>query len=379
MRTRFRPVLVGLVTLLSAPAFGQTLSLSTPPSGNNQKARVIQDIGPVKVSIAYSSPRVTLRGDDRRGKIWGQLVPYGLTELDFNDCKQCPWRAGANENTTFTASHDVKVQGQALKAGTYGLHMIPGKDEWTVIFSKNANSWGSYWYDPKEDALRVTTKPAKSEYHEWLTYEFTEREPAKATVALKWEELAVPFTISVENAPQLWVAKMREELRGSVGFDWRNFRQAAEYSLQNKVDNAEALVWAERALTPAVGGEENFQTLATLSKAQAANGKTADAQKTLDKAVSHPKAEPVQLHQVGRQLLAEGKKDEAMKIFQLNAKRFPDKWPVHVGLMRAYAAAGDKKKALDEGKLALAQAPNEPSKKNLESVMKQIEEGKKVD
>ena len=169
------------------------------------------------VTISYSSPRVVLRGNDRRGKIWGKLVPYGLTELDFNECKSCPWRAGANENTFFTVSDEVKVQGKSLPAGTYGLFAITGPDEWTFIFSKNATSWGSYWYDPKEDVLRVTAKPAKSEYHEWLTYDFTEREPAKTTVALRWEDLQVPFTITVDDVPARWVAKLKDELRGLHG------------------------------------------------------------------------------------------------------------------------------------------------------------------
>ena len=134
----------------------------------------------MRVTIDYSSPRVVRGKNDRRGKIWGELVPWGLSDLGLNGCTSCPWRAGANENTTFTVTHDVKVQGQPLAAGTYGLHMIPGQDEWTVIFSKDASSWGSFWYDPKNDALRVKTKAGKSDYHEWLTYEFTEREPAKA-------------------------------------------------------------------------------------------------------------------------------------------------------------------------------------------------------
>jgi hypothetical protein len=377
MRTRVVTLLAAFV--LGSGGYALSQGLSSPPSGDNQRSTVTQQVGPVKVSIEYSSPRVTRGKNDRRGQIWGKLVPYGLTQLDFNDCKSCPWRAGANENTTFTVSHDVKVQGQPLPAGAYGLHMIAGPEEWTVLFSKNATSWGSYWYDPKEDALRVPTKSTKSEYHEWLTYEFTEREPEKATVALKWEELQVPFTITVENAPALWVAKMREELRGNVGFDWRNFRQAAEYSIQNKVNLPEALTWAERATTPAFGGEENFQTLYTLSRAQAANGRTADAQRTVEKAVNHPNAQAVQIHQAGRQLLAEGKKEEGMKIFQLNAKRFPNQWPVHVGLARGHAAMGDNKKAIEEAKLALPQAPNEGNKKNLENIIKQLEDGKKID
>jgi len=363
--------------LVSTPVFAQ--ALSSPPSGDNQRSTVTQQIGPVTVSIEYSSPHVMHNGVDRRGKIWGTLVPYGMTDLGFNGCKNCPWRAGANENTVFTASDDVKVQGQPLKAGRYGLHMIPGKESFTVIFSKNVSSWGSFFYDPSEDVLRVETKPAKSAYHEWLTYEFTEREPAKATVALQWEELSVPISITVDNASQLYIAQMRDQLRGTTGFDWHNYQQAADYALKNKVALPDALAWAQKATTPAVGGQENFATLMTLSNAQAANGKTDDAAKTEQKALSDPSAKPIDLHLAGRALLASGKKDQAMKIFQLNAQRFPDQWPVHVGLMRGYAAMGDNTKALAEAKLAIKQAPDEGNRKNLEGVMKSLDAGKKID
>ena len=132
-----------------------------PASGDNQRASVTQQVGPVEVTISYGSPRVVLKGNDRRGKIWGTLVPYGLTELDFNDCKSCPWRAGANESTVFTTTGEIKVQGKSLPAGSYGLFAITGPEEWTFIFSKNTTSWGAYWYDPKEDVLRVTAKPAQ--------------------------------------------------------------------------------------------------------------------------------------------------------------------------------------------------------------------------
>jgi hypothetical protein len=364
------------VLLLAAPSFAQRLPY--PPSGDNQRATVTQEIGPVTVSVDYSSPRVNLRGTDRRGKIWGQLVPYGMTDLGFNNCKSCPWRAGANENTVFTVSHDVKVQGQPLPAGRYGLHMIAGKDEFTVIFSKNSSSWGSFSYDPKEDQLRVTTKPAKSEYHEWLTYEFVDREPAKATLALKWEDLQIPFTITVENPPAIYVSQMRDALRGSTGFDWHNLVTAANYTVEKKVDVAQGLLWAQRATDPAVGGQPNFNTLMTLSRLQEANGKTDEAKQTWDKAMADPSATPIDIHQVGRSLLTEGKKQEAMKVFQINAQRFPDKWPVHVGLMRGYAAMGDNKRALEEAKIALKQAPDEGNRKNLEQMMKSLEEGKNV-
>jgi hypothetical protein len=369
-------VALSLVLLGAAEVRAQGLTL--PPSGDNQRASVTQQIGPVTVSIAYSSPRVIRNGEDRKGKIWGALVPYGLSDLGFN-CKQCPWRAGANENTVFTTSHGVKVQGQALVAGTYGVHMIPGKDEWTVIFSRNSTSWGSYFYDPKEDALRVNAAPAKAEYHEWLTYEFTEREPARATLALKWEELQLPLSIVVENAQALYVAALREELRGKAGFDWHNRKAAADYTLSSKTSLSEGLEWAQRATNPALGGEENFGTLMTLARAQAANGKEADAAKTQEKALADPSAKPLDIHQAGRALQAEGKNKEALKIFQLNAKRFPNQWPVHVGLMRGYVGVGDNKRALEEARLGAAQAPDEANKKNLERLAKLLAEGKKID
>ncbi|HEY6930264.1 MAG TPA: DUF2911 domain-containing protein [Thermoanaerobaculia bacterium] len=373
--------LLALVLFLavSVPAFGFE-GITLPPSGDNFPASVSQGVGPARITIEYSSPRVVRGTNDRRGKIWGELVPWGMTDLGFNNCKDCPWRAGSNENTTFAVNYDVKVQGQPLKAGKYGLHMIPGQDEWTIIFSKDAGAWGSFWYDPKLDVLRVKTKASKNDYHEWLTYEFIEREPKKATVALEWEELKVPFTITLDNAMDLWADNVREQLRGSAGFFWQNWDMAANFCAQNKVNLAEGLTWAQRAVSDQtwVGGVENFTTLSTLSRLQAANGKDQDAAKTFEKAINHPTATPIQIHGAARQLLTDGKKDEAVRVFQLNAKRYPNQWPVHVGLMRAYSAQGDYKKALAEAKLAVVQAPDAGNKKNLENSIKLLEQGKDV-
>src|SRR5687767_7655656 len=128
---------LAIVLLLCAPA--AIAQITTPPSGDNQKASVTQYIGLVAVTIDYNSPDVHApNGEDRAGKIWGTLVPYGVIDDPFGTCTECPWRAGANENTVFTVSHDVKIEGQPLPAGRYGLHMIAGPEEWTVIFSKNA-------------------------------------------------------------------------------------------------------------------------------------------------------------------------------------------------------------------------------------------------
>ena len=140
--------------LATGPAAAQSKGITLPPSGGNQRATVTQGIGLVRVTIDYSSPHVhSPAGEDRHGKIWGKLVPYGMANLGFGTCgDQCPWRGGANENTVFTTSNDVQVQGKFLPAGSYGLHFIPGKDEWTIVFSKNYTSWGSFTYDAKEDA-----------------------------------------------------------------------------------------------------------------------------------------------------------------------------------------------------------------------------------
>lgn len=362
------------ILILSLPALGQ--GISTPPSGDNQKSSVTQNIGLVRVTIDYSSPDVhTPTGEDRRGKIWGDLVPYGLTNLGFGTCTECPWRAGANENTVFTVSHDVKINGQPLKAGSYGLHFIPMKDEdWTLILSNNHTSWGSFSYDPREDALRVKVKPAKSEYHEYLTYEFTERKPAQATVALRWEDLQVPWTISVDNATDLHLARIREELRDANGFTWQNWVAAAQYALQAQRPN-DALELADRAINFRFVGQENFQTLSTLASAQEAAGKTAESKATREKAIQHPTAAPLDLHQYGRQLLTQGKKEEALRIFELNAKRNPNTWVVHVGLARGYSANGRYKDALKHAKLALAQAPDDLNRRNLEAGIKKLEQG----
>jgi tetratricopeptide (TPR) repeat protein len=354
-------------------------AITVPPSGENQKASVTQHIGPVKVTIDYSSPDVHApNGEDRRGKIWGTPVAhYGFIDDPFGTCTECPWRAGANENTVFTVSHDVKVEGQPLPAGKYGLHVAVGKEgePWTLIFSKNHTSWGSYFYDPAEDALRVSVKPAKSEYHEWLTYEFTDRRPDRATVALKWEDIQLPWTITVDNPTDLYLTRIRQELRSSPGFNWQNWVAAAQYAMQARRPK-EAVEFADVAVNRQFVGTENFQTLNTLASAQEAAGMTAESQATREKAMNHRTASVIDLHQYGRQLLAQGKKAEALKIWELNAKRFPNVWPVNVGLARGYSANGRYKDALKYAKLALAQAPDEVNRKSLEAGVKKLEEGK---
>ncbi len=366
--------LLALLALTAGPAAAQA-GLTLPPDGDNQRSTATQQMGLVRVTLDYSSPDVHgPNGEDRKGKIWGGLVPYGMTNLGFGSCgDQCPWRGGANENTVFTTNYDVKIQGKPLPAGSYGLHFLPGPDEWTVIFSKTSTAWGSFFYDAKEDALRVQAKPEKSEYHEWLTYEFTNRHPDKMTVALKWEELQVPFTVSVDKPADLYVANMREELRSEPGFNWQGWSTAAQYAVANKVGLEEGLVWANRAVTPPPIGQPNFTTLSTLSRLQAANGKADEAKKSMELALAHPTASPFDIHGYARQLQAEGQNEEALKVFELNAKKYPNTWPVQFGLARGLAGVGKKAEAIEAARKSLAQAPDPASKQGVENFIKQLE------
>lgn len=376
--TRIATALALVLAWGEAPAFAQS-SVTLPPSGGNQKASVSQNIGLVRVTVDYSSPDVTgPNGEDRTGKIWGALVPYGLTNPGFGTATEAPWRAGANENTVFTVSHDVQVQGKPLPAGSYGLHMIPGEEEWVVIFSNNSTSWGSFFYDPAEDALRVTAKPKENEFTHWLTYEFTDRQADRATLELQWENLALPFEIHVPDLPALYVANMRQELRSTAGFSWLGYNSAAQYCLQNDVNLEEALIWAENAVSLPFVGQENFQTLSTKGSVLSKLGRADEAKEVMAKAIDHPTATASQVHQYGRQLLAQGQAEEALEVFKRNAERFPGTWPTDVGLARGYSAVGQYEKALEHARIAHERAPNKLNKDNLASLITLLEDGKDI-
>ncbi len=371
-RASFAAVVVLALFGLAAGAGAQ--ALSQPPSGDNQKSSVSQNIGLVNVRIDYSSPDVHgPDGADRKGHIWGDLVPYGMHDLGFNNCMSCPWRAGANENTVFTVSHDVMIEGQPLPAGSYGLHMLADPGEWTIIFSKNHTSWGSFWYKPEEDQLRVKVTAIPGAYHEWLSYEFTDRHPDKATVALQWEDLQVPIRIAVPNATDLYVAQMRDELRNSQSFTWTNWNAAAQYCLTAKTNLPEAETWAKHSVEDPFSGDVNLTTLGTLAQLQLANGNVPEGTKTIDRALGLPAESPIPIHQLGRQLQQAGQNEQAMRVFKANAKRFPNKWPTTLGLARGYSGLGDTKTALAQARKAVPQAPDEPNRKNVERFVQQLE------
>ncbi|MEL6672706.1 MAG: DUF2911 domain-containing protein [Bacteroidota bacterium] len=377
--------LLNATTLLTALLCCQLsfAQLTSPPSGWSQKSEVSQWIGLAKVTINYSSPDVTDNaGNSRDGQIWGKLVPYGLNNLGFGTSQSAPWRAGANENTIFTVSHDVNIEGKKLKAGTYGLHMIarPEGEKWTVIFSHNSGAWGSFFYDASEDALRVEVMPKKNEFTEWLTYEFIDRKKDHAVASLQWERILVPFKIEVENLTDMYVSTMRQELQSSPGFSWQSWVTATNYCVQNQTNLEEALAWSDQAISAPFVGQKNFTTLQAKASVLMAMKKQDEAMGIMDEAINHASAVPGQIHVYGRQLLTMGMKEKAMEVFKKNAEKNPGVWPVNVGLTRGYSAMGEYKKAIKHAKLALENVPqgdniNGPS---LEAMIEKLSKGEDV-
>src|SRR6476659_816247 len=210
MRKYLSLLATALVLLSTADA-----QLTTLPDGGNKKATVSERVGITDVVISYSRPGVK----GREGKIWGQLIPAGFNDLGFGTSKAAPWRAGANENTTIQFSDDVKIEGQPLAAGKYGFFVAYDQNECTLIFSKNSTSWGSFFYDDKEDALRVKVKPvALDKSVEWLKYEFTDETENSATIALEWEKLSIPFKVEVDYV-KTQLESFRKELRSEKSFN----------------------------------------------------------------------------------------------------------------------------------------------------------------
>jgi tetratricopeptide (TPR) repeat protein len=345
-----------LLIILSCSVFAQSISL--PPSGDNQKSVTTQYIGLVEVTIIYNSPDVSdANGNSRKGKIWGGLVPYGLADNNFGTAKKIPWRAGANENTTIQFSHDVKIEGKEIQAGKYGLHMIPGKETWVIIFSKNSSAWGSYFYDESEDALRVEVIPESTSFTEWLTFDFIERKPTFTVAALKWEELMVPFKIEA-NVIELYLSQIRSELQNSPGFIWQNWVSAVNFCIQNNVNLDEALLWADYAISAPFVGQRNFNTLSTKANLLIEMNRSDEAITIVKEAIDEPTATVQSIHMFGRTLINAGRAEQAMEVFELNRKKYPDdNFTTYVGLARGYESLGKKKQAIKNYRMAAENAP----------------------
>jgi tetratricopeptide (TPR) repeat protein len=367
---------VGTVTLVCSQ------SISLPPSGDNQKCIVTQYVGSlVKVTVTYNSPDVTgPDGMDRTGKIWGtDVAHYGMVKQGFGLDNPSPWRAGANECTTIHFSHDVLIEGKPLAAGKYGLFlMVAQSGPWTWIFSKNTSGWGSYYYDEKEDALRVEVQPKDHPHTEWLTYIFTDRDPDATTLELQWELKSIPMRISVPNVHDIYITQLDKEFQGQASFTASNFTNAANYLLNEEYNLPKALEWVDRGMAPGFFGRVDFASLTTRAQILMKMGKGDDAMATIEKAMHAGDANPSQIHQLGRSLVGIGKKEEALTVFKANYEMHKGKWPTNVGMVRGLSAVGKYAEAIPYAEAALAEAPDELNKNNLVKMIEKLKANQDV-
>jgi Protein of unknown function (DUF2911) len=367
-----KKVFIFLVLFFSiSPIFAQ---LDLPASGNNPRATVSEEVGITSITIKYSRPDV----NKREGKIYGDgnIVPYGFSTNNFITNKNTsPWRAGANENTIVSFEHDVKIEGQSLKAGSYGLHMAMGADKVTLIFSTQTDAWGSFYYDEKHDALRVNVKPVALEKSvEYLKYEFIEHKEKHCVIAMQWEKISIPFKVEVD-VENIIVTRLREQLTSQKGFTPALVLQAAQYCFNKNINLEEALQWSKRAVD-GVGGQKTYITLRNLATAYEKLNWISQADSTMNEALLIATAN--QYTAYGRALITQKRADKAMEIFTASKKRYGDIFGVNNGLMSGYSAKADFKNAIKFAEKAMVQAPSDAAKKQIETQLTKLKEGKDI-
>jgi hypothetical protein len=352
---------------LSVLALDAISQMDLPPSGGNARAKITEEVGITDITISYSRPDV----NGREGKIWGTLVTHGFTSNNLVTNRNTqPWRAGANENTVISFEHDVKVEGRPVKAGSYGLHMAIWPDSVMLIFSKQTGAWGSFYYDPKDDALRVTVKPVTLDRSvEYLKYEFIEHKEKHCVIAMQWEKLSIPFKVEVD-VENIVLARLREQATSQRGFNAFNMVGASNYMINKNINLEEALGWAQRAALT-----KSFATLNNLGNAYTKLNRLQQADSTVNEALVF--ASPAQYMGLGRGQITAKRLDRAFEIFNANQKKNGDVYAVNAGFMSYYSAKGDYTKALEYANKALAQAP-EAAKATLNANIAKLKEGKDI-
>jgi hypothetical protein len=336
MRCTLRPtVSLVLLAIASSPVSAQSPPLVLPRE--SPAAVVSQTVGLADFQVSYSRPAVNGR------KVWGALVPFGEV-----------WRAGANENTVLAVTAPFTVGGMKLPAGRYGLHMIPTATTWTVIVNRQANAWGSFRYNPAEDAVRFTVTPKPTDMTERLQYTFDDLRDDGVTLTLRWEKLAVPIALAFEP-DRVVLDSLTTQLRGIPQFFPDGWGNAATWAVQHG-HLAEASAWADSAIRI----QPRYDALSVKAAVLASQGDAAGADSLRRRALTI--ANEQQLNAAGYQLLGAKKVDEAIALFQRNAKAHPDSWNVWDSLAEAYAVKGDKKLAAANYRKAAAMTSDETQK-----------------
>ena len=361
-------LLTSLILLISISVEAQI----TFPADGNKKATVSEFIGITEVKINYSRPGVK----GRKGQIWGKVVHYGFKEEGYGTSTTVPWRAGANENTTIEFTSDVSVEGQPIAKGKYGFFIAIGEEKATLIFSKSNNTWGAFYYDEKDDALRVEVPVLKQEKSvEWLKYEFEDQTENSAVVALQWEKVKIPFRVSVD-LQKVQIASFRREINQGIFYVyWQNMQRAANYCLVNDVNLEEGLSWAHRSIYWYFG-ESNFLTLSTYAGLLEKHDRKQDADSILQEAI--PMGTAQQLFRYGNDLNKMKNHTKALEIFQKNYEKNPNDPIAHLGMAFGNYYVGNEKKALQFCDSAKKATEIEGYHMYIDTVIAKIKGGEKV-
>jgi hypothetical protein len=361
------------IVLFTMPVFAQVPYNSAVPNGYTKKAMVSEQVGLTQVTITYHRPGVK----GREGKIWGELVHEGFVDQGFGNRKPAPWRAGANENTVIEFDSDVLVNGQRLPKGRYGFFIAYDPLQSTIIFSKRSDGWGSFFYDEKNDVLRVTVKPLPIDNSiENLKYEFSNQTPNSAVIALSWEKLSIPFKVEVDYLKQQFDAFVAES-QNPRGFTSQGLNIAATWCLQNNYELEKALEWATVATRQNFPGDPgSFSALSTKAIILDKLGRSDESAAVIKTAL--PFGSIVQLQQFGRQLLTAKKPKAALEVFQFNYNKNPSEFITLTGMARGLSANGEYKKALEFANKALALAPNDAAKQAVQAMIDKLKADKDI-
>lgn len=356
--------------VLSTPLYLWS-QMDLPPVAGNPRAKVSEEIGITSITIAYSRPDV----GGREGKVWGNVVTEGFSTSNFLSGRaNSPWRAGANENTLITFEHDVYVEAKPLPAGTYGFHVAYWPDSCVLIFSHTVDAWGSFYYEEKNDALRVAVKPVKLDKNvEWLKYEFTEHRDDGCTIALMWEKLSIPFRVSVD-LNQTVMNRLREEVKSQKGFNSNNLVQAAQYATA-KGHLVEALAWSIRAIN-GFNGQKSYFTLRNLAAVYEKMNSINQVDSVMTEALAMANAN--QYATYARSLITQQRAAKALEVMMAGKNKWGDSYAIFSGLAYTYAANRDTNKALEAANKALSMATTDQQRKTMTEVIEKLKTGKEI-
>jgi tetratricopeptide (TPR) repeat protein len=269
----------------------------------------------------------------------------------------------------------VKVEGKDLKAGSYALFMAMGMDSVTVIFSKETEAWGSFYYREEDDVLRVKVKPVTLDKSvEWLKYEFIDHKEKSCVIAMQWEKLSVPFKVEVD-VDNIVVARLRQEVTGPKGFMTHCLIQASSYCFDHDINLEEALTWAKRAIT-GLYGLTGYIALENLANGYEKLKRIPQADSSMNEALKF--ANVNQFITYGKTLITQDRKDRALNIMLAAKEKFGDVYVVNDNLSYAYSAKADYAQALVFANKALAQAGSPEAKARVAANIEKLKAGKDI-